>query len=121
MGTSERNPRHEQSEREVYFFAYSATLRIFGDRLDLDEISTVLGLQPTHTHRSAETSRSGSPYSHDMWSYDPPVEKSAPLEKHIDALWAVLKPHKKYLLGLQRLATMDVFLGLQVGLPNGRN
>jgi len=49
-----------------------------------------------------------------MWSYTPPVDESAPLHKHIDALWAKLKPHKQYLLELRKSATIDVFLGYRL-------
>ena len=46
-----------------------------------------------------------------MWSYDPPLDKSEPLHKHIDALWESIEPHKEYLLELKKQATVDVFLG----------
>jgi Domain of unknown function (DUF4279) len=46
-----------------------------------------------------------------MWSYTPPLDASEPLHKHIDALWATLKPHKRYLFELKNSATVDVFLG----------
>jgi hypothetical protein len=43
--------RPEVSE-PVYFFRFSARLRIFGDGLDFEEISRTLGLTPTHTHQT---------------------------------------------------------------------
>ena len=92
-------------EGEEYFFSYSASLRIAGDGLDLGSVSAALRLQPTHSHNK------GEPYKHDMWHYSPPVDKSEPLEKHIDALWRVMKPHKQYLLQLKKSFTVDVFLG----------
>jgi hypothetical protein len=101
----------EAEDEETYFFAYSATLRIFGDIPDMDAISAVLGVQPTHTHRKGDSGRGTSPYDHDMWSYAPPVDRSEPLHKHINALWVKLKPHKEYLLELKKSATVDVFLG----------
>ena len=51
------------------------------------------------------------PYRQDMWSYSPPVEKSEPLHRHIDALWLKLKPHKHYLLELKKSLNVDVFCG----------
>ena len=97
---------------EQHFFAYSATLRVFGDIPNLNDISVALGLRPTHTHKKGDVSPGGaSPYRHDMWSYDAPVDKSEPLHKHIDELWTKLKPHKDYLLGLKKSVTVDVFLG----------
>ena len=46
-----------------------------------------------------------------MWSYTPVLDKSEPLEKHIDLLWEKLRPHKEYLLGLKDLVTVGIFLG----------
>jgi|SRR5579872_5968670 len=93
-------------------FAYSATFRIFGDISDVDSISKHLGLQPTHLHRKGEKRHDGiHAWPHDMWSYTVPLDESESLEKHINALWLVLKPHKAYLLDLKRTAKVDVFLG----------
>ncbi len=97
---------------EATYFAYSATLRIFGHIPNLEEISGHLGLQPSYTHRKGDKpDPRHSGFQHDMWSYDPPVDKSEKLEKHIYALWAKLKPHKRYLLGLKKSLAVDVFLG----------
>jgi hypothetical protein len=98
--------------QESTYFEYSASLRIFGEIRTLNEVSTTLGLRPTHSHRKGERrDRRAAAYPHDMWSYTPPVDKSEPLHKHIEALWLVLKPHKRYLLKLKKSATVDVFLG----------
>jgi len=103
----------EGSEREEEtYFSYSASLRIFGDIADMEQISNALGLTPTNSHRKGERrNERASPFRHDMWSYKPPVEESESLHKHIDALWSVLKPHKRYLLRLKKSVTVDVFLG----------
>ncbi len=100
-----------ENDEEPYF-AFSATLRIFGDIAELDEISKTLGMEPTHTHKKG-TRRDGAaaPYPHDMWSYTPALESSEPLGRHIDALWAQLKPHRQYLKMLKQSLTVDVFLG----------
>jgi hypothetical protein len=98
------------SNEEGYYFAYSATLRIFGDLLNLDEISTALRLQPTHTNRKGNNNEDSSSFPHDMWSFTPPLGKSEPLGKHIDTLWELVKPHKHYLLQLKKVANVDVFL-----------
>jgi len=101
----------EAETQETYFFAYSATLRIYGNIPDMEAISSVLGIQPTHTHRKRDSGRGDSQYQHDMWSYTPSLDQSQPLHKHIDALWVALKPHKEYLLQLKQLVMVDVFLG----------
>ena len=97
---------------EDTYFAYSATLRIFGEIANMEEISAALGLQPTHSHRKGEKrNEQAQAYLHNMWSYDPPLDKSEPLHRHIDALWLKLKPHKHYLVNLKKSVSVDVFLG----------
>ena len=97
---------------EEYYFAYSASLRIFGRILDFDTITNRLGLSPTTIYRKGDrrTSRS-TPYEHDMWLYKVSLPETDPLEKHIEFLWSQLKHHKEYLLSLKRDLTVDVFLG----------
>jgi hypothetical protein len=78
------------------YFAYSATLRIYGNLLRMEEISAALGLQPTDSHRKGERrDRRAAPYPHEMWSYSPDVDKSEPLPKHIDALCQEADPAGK--------------------------
>ncbi len=97
---------------EENYFAYSATLRIFGDIPDFDAISARLGIQPTNTHRKGDTAGwSSRAYLHDMWAYSPPLDEAEPLDKHIDFLWSQIKPHKDYLLELKNNLAVDVFLG----------
>jgi hypothetical protein len=103
----------EEHDGEEVYFAYSASLRIFGDVPDLDELTQRLGVAPTHAHRKGDL-RGGptSPlYKHDMWMYTAPVQRTEPLHVHIDALWNTFKGHKQYLLLLKHDLTVDVFLG----------
>jgi Domain of unknown function (DUF4279) len=101
----------EEQRKEIYF-AYSASLRIFGNIPDLDEITRRLGVVPSHTHRLGERRWPAEPpYKHDMWSYIAPVKKREPLYVHIDALWNTFREHKQYLLQLKKELTVDVFLG----------
>ncbi len=101
----------EEQDTETYF-AYSATLRIFGDIPDIEEITRQLGVVPTDVHRKGDRRMPNSaPYKHDMWSYTAAVKRSEPLHVHIDTLWNVLKHRKEYLLQLKHDLTVDVFLG----------
>jgi hypothetical protein len=101
----------EQQDEKIYF-AYSASLRIFGHITDLDEITQRLGVVPTYTHRQSDRRGPNAPlYKHDMWSYTAPVKTTEPLHVHIDALWNIFREHKQYLLQLKRDLTVDVFLG----------
>ena len=104
---------------EEAYFAYSATIRIFGDIPDLDAISSCLDLHPTNTHRKGDKPGPRSPgFAHDMWSYRSSLDEAEPLEKHIDSLWSQLKPHKEDLLKLKRHLTVDVFLGYRSNIDH---
>lgn len=101
-----------QEPDERIYFAYSATLRIFGEIPDLHEFSQRLGIAPTSSHRRGEKKGPNSPpYTHDIWSYTSPVKESEPLHVHIDSLWNTFREHKEYLLELKKGLTVDVFLG----------
>jgi hypothetical protein len=97
---------------EPIYFAYSATLRIHGDGLPFEAISKELGVAPTNIHRKGERRGPKSPpYSDDAWHFQPILPEEEPLEKHIEALWEVLKPHVLFLKQLKRHCKIDVFCG----------
>ena len=110
QNSTDKNDEVEESDA---YFTYSATLRIFGDTLDFDEISRRLGLAPTKTVRKGGRPVLGEVPARDMWQYRPPVDRFHHLEEHIDALWAAIKDSKDYLLELKKTMTVDVFLGYQ--------
>jgi len=97
---------------EPTYFAYDACLRIHGDNLPFQQISQRLGVQPTYFHRKGERLGPRSPaYRDDAWHYRPDLPEAAPLERHIDALWAVVRPHVSYLKSLKQQYKVDVFCG----------
>ncbi len=101
-----------EEEEEESYFEYSATLRIFGDIPDLNEITNRLGFEPTDFHlKGNKIGASSPPFKHDMWSYSVPLPENQPLENHIDALWNKIKHNKEYLLELKANHSVDVFLG----------
>jgi hypothetical protein len=101
---------HAVAGETACWFKYGATLRIFGQIPDLDEITTTLRLTPTHTHRRGDQRhRRSLPFEHDHWSYDSPVPEDRPLDVHIQTLWNHIKPHRQYLMGLKERLTVDVF------------
>jgi len=100
------------SDEDAPYFCFTAALRIFGRNLDLEGISRRLGLEPTQVHREGERRGPRSPvYEHDMWLLDAPLHESEPLERHLEWLYSVLRPHFEYLKDLKRQATVDVFCG----------
>lgn len=97
---------------EPVWFAHSATLRVFGDGVDLEEITRTLGIEPTHAHRKGEIhGKSAQRWSNDMWSYTVPIDKSRPLDEHIMALWELVRPHMSFLRERKRSWKVDVFCG----------
>lgn len=103
--------RPDEPDGETYF-AYSATLRIFGVLPDLQLITDTLGLTPTQALIKGQCVRPRSdPLKHDCWHYKPDVPKSEPLEVHINTLWTAIKKHRDFIKSLKRDATVDVFLG----------
>jgi hypothetical protein len=120
MSDADTDEDHTGEElAEPTYFAYSATLRIFGTIPDLDEITIRLGVSPTKSHRRGERRTPNSePYRHDMWLYKVPVNKAEPLHVHIDSLWSVFRERKEYLLHLKEQLTVDVFLGYRSNCDN---
>jgi hypothetical protein len=101
-----------QEPAEANYFAYYASLRIFGNIRDLDEITQHLGIAPTSEHRQGDCPKPNSlPYKEDMWSYTVPVSENEPLHVHINELWRTFKERKDYLIQLKRDLKVDVFLG----------
>ena len=95
---------------ESSYFAYSATLRIRGSNLRIDEITAHLGVEPSHQHRRGEQRRPGSPpYRSDAWHLTAVVPEANELSEHLRELWRQIQPHSEYLLSLD--AELDVFCG----------
>ena len=102
---------------EETYFSFSASLRIFGDITHTEEISKRLGLEPTHIHKKGESRGEGRPvWPQDMWSYMSGLPESEPLERHIERIWSVIKPHKQYLLDLKRTGDRGCFSRLSIEL-----
>ena len=104
---------------EPDYFAYSATLRVFGEALDFDEITRRVGVAPTSSHRKGDKQGPLSPgFRRDLWSYSPPLAEEQPLEDHINALWEQIRPARDYLVSLKKTATVDVFLGYRSNIDH---
>ena len=90
----------EEPDEETRF-AFSATLRIFGDIPDLTDITIGLEVDPTYTHHKGDRRGPKGPgFPHDMWAYKSPLSETEPLERHIEVVWAQFKRKKDYLLEL---------------------
>jgi hypothetical protein len=99
-------------EDDKLYFNYSATLRIRGDIGNLDDITRLLGIQPTRTHKKGERKGPRSPeYKDDFWCFSPNIDEEKELSDHIDGLWDAIKNKKDVLLKLKEELKIDVFLG----------
>ena len=97
---------------EANYFRFSATLRIRGDRLPFEEITRSLGVEPTYTHRKGDRrGPSSTAYRDDAWHFEPAVQNTEPLDRHIEALWEVVRPAIGYLKELKSRFAIDVFCG----------
>ena len=103
---------HGEEPDEPVGFAYSATLRIHGEGLPFEEIAERLQVRPTYTHRKGERRGPRSPeYRDDAWHFAPSLPETEPLDRQIEALWSVVKPHVDFLKSLKQRAKVDVFCG----------
>jgi hypothetical protein len=101
----------EEPDEPNYFY-FSAILRIHGDDVPFDEITERLGVQPTHVHRKGEKHGPRSPgFRDDAWHFQPSLPQTEPLERHIAALWKIVKPALAYLGSLKQRFNVDVFCG----------
>ncbi len=97
---------------EANYFHFSPTLRIHGEDVPFDEISCRLGVQPTHLHRKGDRRGPRSPgYRDDAWHFQPALPETEPLERHIQALWQIVKPAVAYLKTLKQRFKVDIFCG----------
>jgi hypothetical protein len=104
--------KNNMPESDELYFNYSATLRIFGDIGDLDEITQLLGIKPTYQHKKGERRSSNSPeHKNDAWCFSPDIDEEKELSEHIDELWNNIKNKKNVLLKLKEKYEVDVFLG----------
>lgn len=102
----------KMEEDEEPYFAFSATLRIHGDALDLSEITRSMGLAPTHTHKKGESRRPGGhPHADDAWHYSAGLPEDASLDAHLQILWADVAPARDFLSALKAKHKVDVFCG----------
>jgi hypothetical protein len=101
-----------EEPNEANYFLFSATLRIHGDDIPFEQISQRLRVQPTYLHRKGERRGPRSPgYSDDAWHFRPSLPETEPLERHIEALWQVVRPQLDYLKALKERFKVDVFCG----------
>ncbi|WP_167086081.1 DUF4279 domain-containing protein [Massilia frigida] len=102
------------------YFRYDAALRIFGAGKLHDEINAVTGLVPTMLRLAGQPRypRSERLNKHDLWLLSSPLDRSLPLDDHVDWLLETLTPHADFLRGVIAQAdSADLCLGCLSEVP----
>lgn len=97
---------------EDYYFCFTASLRIYGDIEDLDEITSVVGVKPTSSHLKGDRrSERAKPYKQAMWAYEPNIPETESLSKHLNALWGAIGESAEKIKKLKEKYRVDIFCG----------
>lgn len=89
----------------------SASVRIFGFRLNFEKISQALGIKPSHTHRAGEPDFHQKPHVSDLWLLDSPLPDTQPMDAHIEWLRGFLAPHYSFLCELKEDTQIRSYCG----------
>lgn len=100
----------KENDEEIYF-AYSASLRIFGNDLNLDAVTKELGVEPAISYKKGDTNGRKSAYAHDAWIYESQPAEDAHIDKHINDLWITFRDKIEYIKSLKEKFQVDIFLG----------
>lgn len=90
-----------------------ATLRFFGDDLDPDELSGLLGCSPTRSHRKGDPVTKDGRGSHrtNGWLLESALDRSASLDEHVSGLFAQVTSEPDAWNRIARFGP-DLFVGL---------
>ena len=89
-----------------------AALTIQGPHLDLENISSTLGIEPSHNHKVGDliAKHSKRKHKHDMWSVDAPLDKQKPMDEHLNWLAQHLRPHYDFIRSLKSQDEVEIYV-----------
>jgi hypothetical protein len=93
---------------------YDVALRISGKTLDVTEVTSTLGLKPTQIRIAGQRRSEKSVWDESMWEYRVLSSKRMPwssLEKGLDRIVSIFRPHQKLLRQYQRRFRVQLFCG----------
>ena len=90
----------------------SVTLRVFGNPLDVGEITRLLGAEPTMARPSGEPRRSGFVPRHGMWRLESTGDASRSLDQQISELLGLMTDDLSIWRDLADRFTIDLFGGV---------
>jgi hypothetical protein len=98
---------------------YTAGLRVFSERLRFVELEARLG-EPTRGHDIGDPVSRRRPDSpkrrHAYWTLESSIERTRPLDEHIDELLAFAEKRRDVFASLRRDCKMDIFCGVFSGV-----
>ena len=98
-----------------------ASLRIFGDTLQPEEIGSALGLQATHTHLKGEllSPKHTTVRRESGWLIQSPLSERSDMVDHLKWLLDSLEPKRDVVRELSRRYRIDLFCGFSSGSGQG--
>ena len=102
----------------------NVTLRMFGDDLDPEVITSEMGLRPDRSHKKGDVQGARTPVvrKHGYWSITSSKHMAASVDtnEHIEWLVALVAPKLNQLSGYKRRGwTVDVWIGLHTSVGHG--
>lgn len=94
---------------------YSASLRISSKTLNVADITTILGIEPTRTHEKGKPFSSRNPSrlrQESLWLLESGLNSSEPLDAHMEKLADFIQDKAVLLKYLIPICYMDIFCGV---------
>jgi len=90
----------------------SATIRIFGDSLDPDEISRILGCKPTEAHVKGQIRYKSTVYKTGGWLLEATAQEPCDLDRQVAELFSRVKKDVAAWAGLSQEYEIDLCCGI---------
>lgn len=92
----------------------SASVRIFGQGLDFENISRTLGVDSSETHITGEVTLCRTPLRTDVWILDSPLSHTLPLDSHLKWLRQALINGPEFRRSASIVGEMDSYCGVSI-------
>ncbi len=93
----------------------SVSLRILSDTLSVNEITNILGVDPTRIFEKGSLSSPRNPKSltrnSSVWIFESKLHESEELEKHVDIILSFVEDHNEQFKTLVSKCEIDIYCG----------
>jgi hypothetical protein len=86
---------------------------------DVASLSEALALEPSYSHKKGVVGQIQTVFDSDMWSLKAPLDRTLPLEKHLEWLVDQFESRYEILKRIKTYAKIDVFCGITTGEQSG--